>query len=72
MHGEKKRILLKKSDQTAINMKCCQDDFIMELISDTFSCQDVCTTLMQRVSNSKLSLIWISGLICPLFSYPFN
>ena len=40
-------------------------------MSDTFSCLDVCTALMQRASNSKLSWIWISGLICPPFSYPF-
>ena len=33
MRGEKKRDPLKSQiDQTAINMKCCQDDFIMELI----------------------------------------
>ena len=36
-------------------------------MSDTFSC----TALMQRASNSKLSWIWISGLIFPPFSYPF-
>jgi hypothetical protein len=40
-------------------------------MSDTFSCLDVCNALMQRASNSKLSWIWISGLICPPFSYPF-